>query len=129
MKKFGLTLIFLVLTIASVFAQVGGNDWTPITGQSFTSTYPDGSTHTRTLNYSPSTLKRSGDIGSVTLDTVFTDNKPTVFYQVQINCRTHQYTFAAYDLTTNPATLLPASEWKNPQPNSPFPATEAIVCK
>jgi len=128
MKRTIALLIFAVLAVAAS-AQVGGNDWTALTGQSWTATWVDGTTHTRTLFYSPSTVTRSGDIIDVTLDTVFSDNTPTKFYQLQLNCRTNQYTFAEYDVTVSPARLGERSMWKDFQPNSPAPAAKAVLCK
>jgi len=128
MKTRFAALVILMLSLAA-FAQVGGNDWTALTGQSWTATWVDGTTHTRTLYYSPSTVTRSGDIIDVTLDTVFSDSTPTKFYQLQLNCSTNQYTFAEYDVTVTPARLGERSAWKDFQPNSPAPAAKAVLCK
>jgi hypothetical protein len=122
--------VVMLLAFASVaFTQVGGNDWRPLTGQSWTTTDKDGASHTRTLYYSPSTVSRSGDVVTLVLDTVYNDGKPTEFFQVQLNCRTHQHTFARYDISTKPPTLEQVSAWTNNEPNSPAPASEAVVCR
>lgn len=128
MKLNSFLLVGIMAASLTASAQIG-KDWTAISGQSWTSTEKDGKTHTRTMYYSPSTVRRSGDVVSLTLDTVFTDGTSTRFYEVQLNCQSRQYTFAQYDVSVNPAILGQRSDWKSPEPNSPFPVVYDIVCK
>jgi hypothetical protein len=120
-----LTLAFL----PAASAQVGGNDWTATDGKTWNQTWKDGTKHSFSILYSPSTLVRNGDVVSVTIDTVYKDSTPISFFKIQVNCRTHQHTFASYDTSTNPATLGPASAWVDNEPNTSAPAVEAIICK
>ena len=121
----------LMLAMLGTFAvaQVGGNDWLPIDGQSWTTVEPDGVTRTRTLNYSPSTVTHTGDIASATIDAVMSDGSPIRFFEIQLNCRTRQYTFAPFDTSVTPAKLGKRSAWTDIQANSPGPAMAALVCK
>ncbi len=127
--KTKLFLLLAVLAVSAVAQVAQVKDWRALTGQTFTSKWDDGTVHTRTVYYSPSTLKRDGEIATVAIETIFSDNTPTKYYQIQLNCRTHQYTFAEFDVSVTPAKLSEVSEWRNYQANSPAPAAEAVVCK
>ena len=127
--KLKLFLLFAILALAiSVVAQVGGNDWTAVSGGTFTVTRADQTTWTYSLYYSPSSITRSGDIRTVTYESI-TVGSPTNFYVNNMNCRTHQYTFAKYDTSITPATLTAPSEWKDIQPNTAGATIEPIVCR
>jgi hypothetical protein len=130
MKSFLLVAIIALMAVGAV-AQVGGNDYT-FAGGPFTITRPDSTTWTYSIYYSPSTVKRSGDIVTFTYETV-TAGSSTNFYQNNVNCRTHQYTFAKYDTHVTPVaeitTLSAPSGWTDILPNTAGATLQPIVCK
>src|ERR1700676_1068568 len=109
--KTKLISLFAILVILGTFrptvpAQVGGNDWTPLSGGPWTITRADGTKFSYSLNYSPASITRDSDGWiAITIDMVYTDSTPTAFYINRITCQTHQYTFAKFDISTTPATL------------------------
>jgi hypothetical protein len=123
------TMALMLAFVREASAQVGGNDWTATNGKTWNQTWKDGTKHSFSILYSPSTVSRNGDVVSVTIDTVYTDSTPITFFKIQLNCRTHQHKFATYDTSNNPATLGPTSAWVDNEPNSAAPVVEAIVCK
>jgi|SRR5271157_2421938 len=133
MKTLKILAIVTVLAVA-VSAQVGGNDWAKTNGVKFgpqTLTAADGtkSEHYYEILYSPSTLTRTGDVVTSIIDTVYTDSTPTKFYTIQINCKTMQYTFSQFDVSTTPATPGATSPWKDIQAGSPGAAVAPLFCK
>lgn len=124
-------LAILVTFTPTVSAQVGGNDWTAVPGGTWTITPADGKApFSYSLNYSPASVTRDSDgwVG-ITFDMVYTDSTPTAYYHNRINCQTHQYTFAKFDISTTPATLGTVSVVKDIQPNTAGKAVEAIACR
>jgi hypothetical protein len=133
--KTKLISLFAVLAILVTFApvvpaQVGGNDWTAVSGGPWTITRDDGTKFSYSLNYSPASVTRDSDGWTgITIDMVYTDSTPTKFFHQRINCQTHQYTIAMFNISVTPAVLGTISEIRNIKPNTAGPAVEAIVCR
>jgi hypothetical protein len=125
-----IALLMLALLGTVAVAQVGGNDWTTIGGREFTFTPTDGrAPYNYRLFYSPSATTRDGDVVTIITDTVRTDGTPIKFFQYRLNCRTHEYTFAQYDISVTPAVLGKFSVTKTLLPNSPGALVEPLICK
>jgi hypothetical protein len=129
LKLFSLVAIIAGLAFGSAMAQVGRNDWTAVSGGTFTVTRPDNTTWTYSIYYSPSSLTRSGDIVTFKYETVTAGSGVTSFYQNDVNCVTRQYTFAKFDTSVTPATLSAPSVWKDIQPNTAGSTLQPIVCR
>jgi len=132
--KLKMLVLFAILAVTAAIlpaasAQVGGNDWTATSGQIWELVFPDGSKHDYTILYSPSTLVRTGDLVSVTVDTVYTDATPTIFYVQNLNCQTREYRYASYDISVNPPTLSAFTEWRDIKPNTAGESTFPLFCK
>jgi len=132
-KLFSFIAIVLIAVVPTL-AQVGGNDWTKTDGAKHgpqTLTAADGtkSDHYYEIFYSPSSLTHIGDVVTSVIDTVYTDSTPTKFYTIQINCKTMQYTFAQFDVSTTPATPGETSAWKPIQSGSAGSSVAPIFCK
>jgi hypothetical protein len=128
MKRFLVSVVMLLVLTSVGFAQVGGNDWTPL-GNGFTITRPDGTSFHYRLNYSPASVTRDGDWVNVIFDMVLDDNSPTRFYRNRVNCKTNQYTYAIFDTSVTPARLSEDSDVRPIKPNSAGTAMVAILCK
>ena len=127
-KIFSAVFVLLTLFVGISIAQLG-NDWKTTTGDTWVRVGTDGVNHYYTILYSPSSVRRSGDVVSTDIETVFTDSTPNVFYGMQYNCSTRQYTFAGYDLSVNPPVLGQVSVWNDITPNTAGAAVLPLFCR
>jgi hypothetical protein len=128
-SKLIVILVAVAALASSAVAQVGGNDWTQLGGV-WTFTPTDGrAPYQYRILYSPSATTRDGDTVSITTDMVRQDGTATKFFRYRLNCRTHEYTFALYDISVTPASLGNFSATKTILPDSPGALVEPLVCK
>jgi hypothetical protein len=124
-------IVLLVLALMSVMAlgQTSRNDWTATDGRIWTRVWSDGVTRSYRMEYSPSTMVRTGDQVSVTMASFFTDPTPPIFYQINLNCKLNQYEYAIYNTSVTPTKLGPYSEWKQVVANSAGGSVAPILCR
>lgn len=123
-----LAITLALLFSTSAFAQIGGNDWTPLYSGTFTITHDDGTKIEYRVNYSPSSITRDAVSVSVIYDAVFVDNRPTNFVRDRFYCGAQKYTYTVFDVSTTPPTEGPVSESKDIQPDSVGSMLAAVVC-
>ena len=124
-KIFSAAAVLLTLFVGIGFSQLA-NDWKPTTGQTWTAP-SNGQSYT--MLYSPSSVRRVGAVVSSDVETVFADSSLNVFYAMQYNCTTHQYTYAGYDLSVTPPVLGVVSEWKDVVPNTAGASVLPFFCR
>lgn len=133
MKSIKLLLLFanvamLAASVPASSAQVGGNDWEP-TGITSHVTWTDGTVHQYKILYSPATVTHNGQVVSVTVDMVYTDSSPIVFFEEQVNCAAQTHQGARYDISSDPAKLGAFSGWAAMSPGTVGALLGTFFCK
>jgi hypothetical protein len=124
MKKFFAVAALALAFVASAFASKPTvTDFKMVPGGPFTRT----GVAPYNFLFSPSTIQRDGSIVAVVVEAIPTDGTPTRYSVEGINCATNQYTYMAYDESTD--TWSELSEVRDIVPNTANSYLKPLICQ